>query len=121
MSIIGINTSYNSIAENVRTSPVPVRRYVVALEDVFLLYRVDRYDIHGKRFLKTREKYYVSDTGIRNTALRLTAENDLGRQLENVVFLKILRRACVLNTEWYRDDEIAFTAEGWGTWWSTTR
>ena len=110
MSNIGNTTSCNNIAKAVNASPNTIRRYLRALEDAFLIYRVPRYDIRGGKLLKTREKYYVADTGIRNTALWLAAGNDISRQLENLVYLELVRRGYRVTVGWYRDREVDFTA-----------
>lgn len=61
------------------------------LESAFIIYKANRYDLKGKMLLKTYEKYYMVDIGIRN---RLTGlqNKDYGHVLENVVFLELLRR-----------------------------
>ena len=61
------------------------------LENAFIIYKANRYDLKGKMFLKTLEKYYIVDMGIRNqlTGLRNT---DYGHVLENLVYLELLRR-----------------------------
>lgn len=110
MSNIGNLTSRKNIADAVKASPNTIGRYLRALEDAFLIYKVPRYDIRGKKLLKTREKYYVSDTGIRNTALGLAAGNDISRQLENLVYLELIRRGYRVMVGSYRDREVDFTA-----------
>ena len=110
MSNIGNLTSCKNIADVVNASPNTIRRYLRALEDAFLIYKVPRYDIRGKKLLKTREKYYVSDTGIRNTALGLAAGDDISRQLENLVYLELIRRGYRVTVGSYRDREVDFTA-----------
>lgn len=65
--------------------------YINALCETFLLWRVDRYDIKGRQYLKTTAKYYVADTGLRRTLLGTKGE-DFGRMLENVIFLELRRR-----------------------------
>lgn len=110
MSNIGNTTSCKNIADAVNASPNTIRRYLQALEDAFLIYRVPRYDIRGKRLLKTREKYYVADTGIRNTALGLATGDDISRQLENLVYLELIRRGYRVTVGSYRDREVDFTA-----------
>lgn len=115
MSNIGNITSSNSISENTDLSPVTVRNYLHALEEAYIIYKAYRYDIRGKKLLKTREKYYVSDTGMRNTVLGNSAGDDISRQIENVVYLELLRRGYAVNVGSYRDYEIDFTAKKRGT------
>ncbi|MDR1953083.1 MAG: ATP-binding protein [Clostridiales Family XIII bacterium] len=68
-----------------------VDTYLSALTDSFMVYPVNRYDIKGKRFLQTQQKYYLVDTGMR-TALLGNRGGDLGHVLENVVYLELKRR-----------------------------
>ena len=68
-----------------------VERYLRALMDSFILYQAKRYDIKGKQYLKTLEKYYVVDIGMRYLLLGKRGA-DVGHILENVVYLELLRR-----------------------------
>jgi len=68
-----------------------VESYLSALTDCFILYQIGRYDVKGKQYLKTGDKYYVADIGLRY-ALLGTNKADMGHILENVVFLELLRR-----------------------------
>jgi predicted AAA+ superfamily ATPase len=86
-----------------------VDKYLKALTDAFLFYSVDRYDIKGKALLKTLGKYYVVDTGMRNHLLK-AANTDIGHQLENIVFLELLRRGYRLNIGKTNEKEIDFIA-----------
>lgn len=74
-----------------KTTSDTIDNYLKMLENAFIIYRVNRYDLKGKLFLKTQEKYYVIDTGIRNqlTGLRNT---DYGHVLENIIYFELLRR-----------------------------
>jgi len=72
---------------NVRT----VESYVSAFMDSFIVYQAKRYDIKGKQYLKTLEKYYIVDIGLRNVMLGNPGK-DIGHVLENVVYLELLRR-----------------------------
>ena len=65
--------------------------YLGMLCDSFLLYRASRYDIRGRDLLKTNAKYYIADTGLRRLLLA-DKKSDLGRVLENIVFLELKRR-----------------------------
>lgn len=68
-----------------------VESYLSALTDSFILYRIGRYDIKGKQYLKTGDKYYAADIGLRY-ALLGTKKADDGHILENIVFLELMRR-----------------------------
>ena len=68
-----------------------VESYLSSLTDSFILYRIGRYDIKGKQYLKTGDKYYIADIGLRY-ALLGTKKADDGHILENIVFLELMRR-----------------------------
>lgn len=61
------------------------------LEKAFIIYKANRYDLKGKMFLKTLEKYYIVDIGIRNQLTGL-GNTDYGHILENIVYLELIRR-----------------------------
>ncbi|MCY7115656.1 ATP-binding protein [Streptococcus mutans] len=68
-----------------------VENYIQALLDAFILYEARRYDIKGKQHLKTLEKYYIVDIGLRH--LLIPEKNqDLGHILENIIYLELIRR-----------------------------
>lgn len=71
--------------------------YLKALESAYIISRVQRYDIKGKAILKTQEKFYLTDLGLRHTKLGYRA-NDISRYLENIVYLELLRRKYIVNT-----------------------
>lgn len=68
-----------------------VEKYLSALLECFILYRAKRYNIRGRQFLKSLEKYYIVDIGLRRLLLG-TRAFDAGHILENVVYLELLRR-----------------------------
>jgi predicted AAA+ superfamily ATPase len=68
-----------------------VESYLSALTDSFVLYKIGRYDVKGKQYLKTGDKYYAADRGLRYALLGVQT-TDMGHILENVVFLELLRR-----------------------------
>jgi len=68
-----------------------VENYLSALTDSFIFYRIGRYDIKGKQHLKTGDKYYAADIGLRYAVLG-SQKADAGHILENVVFLELMRR-----------------------------
>ncbi len=86
-----------------------VDRYLEALTDSFAFYKINTFDLIGKKKMKVKAKYYASDTGLRNTALGHTDDNASGL-LENVVFLELIRREYEVVVGSYRDYEVDFTA-----------
>ena len=109
-SNVGNVTSCNSIAQTLREDNRQVRRYLDSMADAFLIYKAERYDIRGKRPLDTLEKYYVSDTGMRNAVLGISSREDISRLVENVVYLELIRRGYEVAVGKYGDMEVDFTA-----------
>lgn len=68
-----------------------VERYISALCETFVIYQAKRYNIRGRQFLKTLEKYYFVDMGLRRMLLG-SRSFDVGRILENVIYLELLHR-----------------------------
>lgn len=87
-----------------------VSRYIRALTESFLFYRVDRYDVVGKKLMNSHEKYYPVDTGLARAVLD-RGVTDTSRPLENIVFLELLRRGYRIRVGSFRDREVDFTAE----------
>lgn len=113
-SNVGNLTNMAAIAEALKMSGTTVKKYVGALEDAYLLYKANRFDVRGKKILDSNEKYYVSDTGIRNMMLGWSHGMDIGRLIENVVYLELIRRGYEVVIGSYRDWEIDFTASRMG-------
>ena len=74
------------------TSVETVLNYLSACEEAFLIARVPRQDLVGKRILDVDEKFYVTDTGIRNTIVRGSLRRDVDQLLENIVYFEFQRR-----------------------------
>ncbi len=109
-SNIGNITSANNIAVSLKKDAEKVRDYLDALQKAFLIYKAERYDIRGKKLLHTLEKYYVSDTGMRNAVLGISSREDINRQIENIVYLELVRRGYEVAVGKYGDKEVDFTA-----------
>ena len=93
---IGNKTSPSTIANTMASSrkkidPKTVDRYIRGLTDSLLFYEARRYNIKGKQFLTTMNKYYVCDVGLRNMLVR-GKDTDAGHILENLVYLELRRR-----------------------------
>ena len=74
-----------------KTAAATVDNYLQMLTKAYIFYRAQRYDIKGKMHLKTQEKYYIVDNGLRNALLDFK-QGDYGHVLENIVYLELLRR-----------------------------
>lgn len=68
-----------------------ILNYLEMLENAYIIYKAPRYDIKGKELLKTLEKYYIVDIGIRNSILGFR-DSDYGHIIENIVFFELLNR-----------------------------
>ena len=109
-SNVGNITSCNSIAQALKIDNKQVKKYIKAMCEAFLIYKVERYDIRGKKLMDSLEKYYVSDTGMRNAVLGISSREDISRLVENVVYLELLRRGYEVSVGKYGDTEVDFTA-----------
>ena len=113
---IGNRTSMKSISDNIEgldknSSYNTVSVYIQALIDSFIVYKANRYDIKGKEFLKTQEKYYAIDIGLRYYMLGQGSGKDMGHILENIVYLELLRRGYEVYIGKYDDLEVDFVAK----------
>lgn len=83
----------DTLASNGRKNSVhTVEEYINSLLESYVLYKVNRFDIKGKQLLKTQEKYYLSDLGLRTYLLGKNNNKDLGHILENIIFLELKRK-----------------------------
>ncbi len=69
-----------------------VDNYLTAMQDCYILYKAQRFNIRGKKLLQTLEKYYAVDLGLVDVVLGKPSGADLGRRLENIVYLELLYR-----------------------------
>jgi len=88
-----------------------VENYISALTDCYTFYKISRFDIKGKQYLKTGDKYYTADIGLRY-ALLGTKKADDGHILENIVFLELLRRGYEIHIGKAGNAEVDFVAIG---------
>lgn len=93
-----------------RTTAVTVDSYIRALKDAFILYDVGRYDVKGKQYLQSLEKYYIVDIGLRSLLLGDRAM-DVGHILENIVYLELQRRGYKVSIGKLGTLEIDFIAQ----------
>ena len=111
---IGSQLSTKKIADTMTSSGrkidvKTVERYLEGLMESFIIYQAKRYNIRGKQYLKTLEKYYVVDIGMRYMLLG-SSGTDVGHILENIVYLELLRRGYEVYIGKIDDQEVDFVA-----------
>ena len=85
-----------------------------ALQESFIFYPVERFDINGKHLLKVNRKWYIVDLGLRNHILP-KKQYDLGFSLENIVYFELLRRGYKVNVGKNGNTEVDFVAQKQGS------
>lgn len=113
-SNVGNTFSAKSIADYLKSEHrsldnETVYSYLEKLEKAFLLHRCSRYDLRGKEFLKTLEKFYLADTSLRYSVLGYD-DDTVAAALENVVYLELCRRGYTVHVGKFGDTEIDFVA-----------
>lgn len=102
-----VAAAFNS--EQIKTNDRTVSAYIKYLCSAFAFYKVRRYDIQGKRYLASNDKYYLSDHSFKYAKLG-TKNADYGRMIENIVAIELLRRGYELYAGVLYKKEIDFVA-----------
>lgn len=111
-------TSAKSIADYLKSQQIKVSNdtvinYLGYLEKSFMFHKLNRYDLKGKKWLETNNKFYLGDIGLRNGLIGYR-ENDISGVLENIVLLELLRRGYKVGIGKMNDKKIDFIAEKQG-------
>jgi predicted AAA+ superfamily ATPase len=88
-----------------------VEKYLDYLTASFVFYKVNRFDLKGKKQLATQEKYYIVDAGLVNVLAGKERTRDRGHILENIVYLELLRRGYKIWTGTSRNNEVDFVCK----------
>ncbi len=107
-SALSISKYFKS--QNIKASVDTILNYLNIIEDAFLIYRVRRNDIIGKAILKTEEKYYIADHGMREAIIGGNQQS-IELILENIVYTELLRRGYTVYIGKIKDLEVDFIAK----------
>jgi len=115
-SNIGNPLSPGNIAKTLKqdgqnTHNTTVEKYLEYLVASFIFYKVNRFDLKGKKQLATQEKYYLVDVGLLNILVGKERTTDRGHILENIVCLELLRRGNKIWTGTTRNNEVDFVCK----------
>ena len=113
--IISANSISNFMKSQGRpTTSTTIMEYIKCLADAYILHKVHRYDIHGKKLFETNDKFYFEDHGIRNAIVGGNRERDIEKVIENIVYQQLVRLGYGVTVGQLKAGEIDFVCEGKG-------
>lgn len=99
------------LSSGIKISHNTIGNYIDALTECYLFYKIKRFDLKGKQLLMTQEKYYTVDLGFKKFFLGEKYDRDLGHNLENIVYLELIRRGNEVYIGKAGDTEIDFVVK----------
>jgi len=97
-------------SENRKANPETVYNYIQYLESAHIIQRISRFDLKGKRLLEVREKYYLTDIGLRHALLGYKKQ-DINQLLENIIYIELKKRGYKIQLGQIGTREIDFIIE----------
>lgn len=97
-------------SQQVDSSTKVILNYLDYLCNAFIIHRVNRYDIHGKRLFEMNDKFYFEDIGIRNSLVQGGLAQSIEKIIENAVYLHLVRLGYEVTVGYLQKAEIDFVA-----------
>jgi Predicted ATPase (AAA+ superfamily) len=97
-------------SQRVDSSTKVIINYLDYLCNAFIIHRVSRYDIHGKRLFEVNDKYYFEDIGIRNSLVQGGLAQSMEKVIENAIYLHLTRLGYNVTVGYLQKAEIDFVA-----------
>lgn len=98
-------------SQRVDLTPLTAINYLKAASNAYIINKIPRYDIHGKRLLETNDKYYFEDLGLRNMLSGTDRTGDIEKVIENSVYLHLKGLGYKISVGTLSNGEIDFVAE----------
>ena len=95
-------------SQGTNVSPDTIIDYAQYLEDAYIIHKVNRYDIHGKRLFESNDKFYFEDHGLRNAQAEGTREGDIEKVVENIIYQHLVNLGFKVNVGQLKAGEIDF-------------
>ncbi len=97
--------------QGITVTPASLIEYMRLLSEAYIVDKVSRYDIHGKRIFESNDKFYFADHGIRNSIVGGSREGDMEKVLENIVYSELVRQGFKVYVGQLQASEIDFVCE----------
>lgn len=110
---IGKLISANSIAKYMKSqgqsiTSTTIIEYIKYLAEAYILHKVNRYDIHGKKLFESNDKFYFEDHGVRNALVGGSREGDIEKNIENIIYQQLIRMGYEVTVGQLQAGEIDF-------------
>lgn len=108
--------SANSISKYMKSqgeklTPTAINNYIGYLTEAYMIQKVNRYDIHGKRLFENNDKHYFEDHGIRNAMAGGSREGDIEKVIENIIYQQLIHLGYEVTVGQLQAGEIDFVCK----------